>query len=151
MSKAHAHSHHITPIPKLAGNLIALMVLMVATIAWYYVFANGIIAHSWWSSWLNNIGMLGIAMVKAYLVIQIFMGVKWSSNLIKSYVILGFVWFTMLFLVFCDYGTRFWEPVQGWSKDGTLALPRTSEPNERGLPTRKEMEKQTEAAHGGGH
>lgn len=154
-SKSGSH-HHITPIPKLFGTLLVLMIGMVLTIAWYYLFAGGVfsitIKHTWYTSLINNIGMLAIAVFKATLVIQIFMGVKHQTNLVKSYVILGFVWMTLMFLMFADYGTRQWEPVQGWTGEGTKAMPRSYEPNEFGVPPRAVMEDQVHdaaAAHGG--
>lgn len=133
------------------------MFFMVLTIAWYYLFAGTMIRHTWYTSLANNIGMLGIACFKAVLVINIFMGVKHSTNLIKAYVVLGFVWFTLMTSMFADYATRQWEPVKGWTPDtNVLALPRTVDGNEVSVPNRAGMEKAVEEAHkakkeGGAH
>lgn len=148
MASEESGHHHITPISKLIKTFLVLMAFMVATIAWYYLFAGTMIQHTWLSSLINNLGMLGIACFKAVLVINIFMGVKHSSNLVKSYVVLGFVWFTLLTSVFADYATRQWEPVKGWTPDtNTLALPRTVDGNEVSVPNREGMEKQVHEAH----
>lgn len=153
----HAHSHHITPIGQLAKVFVFLTILMVATIAW----AQFALAHPEGAlglnragfSYLNNIVAMGIAAVKAIAVIQIFMGVKFASNAIKTYAILGFVWFTLMFIMFTDYGTRHWEAVKGWSKESPLAMPRADLPYEQSIPSREEILNQphTESSHESGH
>ena len=135
----HAHSHHITPISQLIKTGLILAVLMVVTIAWAQV-SYLILPQVWWSSVVNNFVAMGIACIKAWLVIQVFMGVKFQSNLVKTYAILGFVWFTLMFSMFADYGTRRWEPVQGWTpNDDQMAMPRASEPFEPGMPPREKI------------
>jgi cytochrome c oxidase subunit 4 len=59
---------------------------------------------------------LGIATIKALLVILYFMHVKYASPLVKVVVISGFVWFFIaLGLTFTDYLTRPWLPQSaGW-------------------------------------
>jgi hypothetical protein len=66
-----------------------------------------------------------IAVVKAYLVISIFMGVKHTTNLAKLFAIGGFVWFLLLFAILIDYASRPWEPVKGWEPEPSTSLPRT--------------------------
>ena len=62
----------------------------------------------------NNVVMLTIALVKASLVILIFMGVRWSSRLTWVVAASGFFWLLILFgLTMQDYMTRGWV-------DGTL-------------------------------
>ena len=84
----------------------ALMALLVVTVvAAFLPFGNfGIVIA------------LGIATVKAVLVILYFMHVKYASPLVKIFVIAGFVWFFIaLGLTFSDYLTRPWLPQSaGW-------------------------------------
>lgn len=140
-SDDHAHSHHITPVSKLVGVFITLTVLMLATIFWAEFAAT--LPPSTATSILNNIIAMGIACGKAFLVIQIFMGVKWASNLVKTYVILGFAWASLMTFVFIDYTTRRSEPVKGWSDHGVLGLPRDNEPAEYGMPQRDKIKVDT--------
>ena len=57
----------------------------------------------------NNVVMLAIAIVKASLVILIFMGVRWSSRLTWVVAASGFVWLFILFgLTMSDYLSRGW-------------------------------------------
>ena len=68
--------------------------------------------------------LLGIAFWKAGLVVQIFMGVKYSTKLTKLYAYGGFFWVTLLGVTLFDYATRQLEPVQGWEPVAESALPR---------------------------
>ena len=57
----------------------------------------------------NNVVMLAIALVKASLVILIFMGVRWSSRLTWVVAASGFVWLLILFgITMSDYLSRGW-------------------------------------------
>jgi caa(3)-type oxidase subunit IV len=130
----HSHGHHITPIWVLARTFAILIVLMALTI----VAAK---APYWFDSlapyrglWVvTNAIALGIATAKAVLVVREFMGVKYATNLIKVYAIGGFVWFTLLFIMFVDYASRPWEPVKGWENVPSTAFPRSRD-NDAGLP-----------------
>ena len=101
------HPHHVTPIKLLMVTLGALLFLMVLTV---YV------AHFTHVPWLPlaNVIAMSIAIMKATLVIAIFMAVKYSSNLTKLFAIGGFVWLLLLGGILIDYLGRPWEPVQGW-------------------------------------
>ena len=56
---------------------------------------------------LNDIVALGIAMLKATLVLLFFMHVKYAGRLVKLTVIGGFFWLLILFgLTVMDYATR---------------------------------------------
>ncbi len=77
------------------------------------------------NSLLMNAVAIGIAVFKAYLVVSIFMGVKFATNLTKLFAIGGFVWFFLLFVTMIDYFTRPWEPVKGWEPGQPSALPRS--------------------------
>jgi cytochrome c oxidase subunit 4 len=62
---------------------------------------------------------LGIAFLKATLVVLFFMHVKESSSLTKVYVSAGLVWLAiMIALTFGDYQSRDWLSVpQGWTDE----------------------------------
>lgn len=112
-----SHSHHIVPIKTYFGVLVILFVLMGLTIFVYEV-------HFTDNSYINNAIAMTIAIIKATLVIAVFMGVKYGTKLTKMWAITGFVWFFLMFLMYCDYMTRSWEPVAGWEAGAETALPR---------------------------
>ncbi len=61
---------------------------------------------------LNKIVALGIASIKATLVVLYFMHVKYSSRLTKLVVVSGFCFlFILLGLTMADYASREWLPV----------------------------------------
>ncbi len=78
------------------------------------------------NSVIMNAIALTIAIVKAVLVIAIFMGVKYSTKLTKLYAVGGFVWLTLMGITLIDYYSRPWEAVVGWEPEKATALPRTS-------------------------
>lgn len=113
----HEHDHHITPPSTLIANFLALGGLMGLTIlAAKLDFGHLLPVSSQVGSFINNIVALAIAIVKAYLVVSIFMGVKWGTKLIKMWALAGFVWLPLLLGVFLDYMSRAWEPVESWNK-----------------------------------
>jgi cytochrome c oxidase subunit 4 len=101
-----------------AGILFALLVLMALTlvVAQYPLHDVVLGPLKLSGSILNNIVALTIAVIKATLVVLFFMHVKFSTKLTQLWVVLGFSWFFMLFLILLDYGTRSWEPVPTWEK-----------------------------------
>jgi caa(3)-type oxidase subunit IV len=101
------HGHHVIPTRTLAINLAWLMALMVLTI----VAAR--VTH-FLDTMPANVVAMSIAILKAFLVVAIFMGVKYTTNLAKLFAIGGFVWFLLLFGILIDYFSRSWEPVTGW-------------------------------------
>lgn len=111
MSNHAQHSHHVTPWTKLAVTYGALVVLMLMTV--------GVVYFPFHSSYVNNLINLGIALVKATLVVRIFMGVKWGTTLIKTWAYTGFVWLTLMSIIFGDYLTRPWEHHKGWYTQDT--------------------------------
>lgn len=124
-SAAHASSAHIIPQKVLLRTFILLVVLMVLTVGAARVqYAVPQLQQMWV---LNNIIALTIAIVKAYLVVTIFMGVKFTSRLVQVFAIGGFVWFLLLFLMLMDYWSRPTEPVPGWESTPSSALPRNRE------------------------
>jgi cytochrome c oxidase subunit IV len=64
---------------------------------------------------LNTIVALAIAVLKALLVVLIFMHVRYSSRLTGVVVAGGVFWLLLLMaLTMSDYLTRSWLPVVGW-------------------------------------
>lgn len=107
--------HHVIPIKTLVKTGAALIVLMFLTV-WWAKIAYTILPDAPIASFINNVVAMTIAVVKALLVIMIFMGVKWGTKLTKTYALCGFVWVTLLTIAFCDYATRRWEPVAAWEE-----------------------------------
>ena len=106
---AHAESGH-TPVPKV-GTLVAVWgSLIVLTIL------TTVVSHLE-LGFFNIVAALLIAVGKASLVAWIFMGVRYTTNLTKLFVVAGLVWLSiMVLLTFSDYSTRNWvyQP-QPWS------------------------------------
>lgn len=125
-------THHITQPKTYIAVFIALVVLMAATVAAsYWTIPNvGPIP----GVWINNFLALGIAAAKALLVIMFFMGVKYSSNLTKVWVMAGFFVFSLMFFILADNFTRKNEPAPGWLKETPSALPRDLKPLSEELP-----------------
>jgi cytochrome c oxidase subunit 4 len=94
-------AHHV-PIPKvntLVGVWAALIVLTVLTT---------LISHVNLGSF-NIVAALFIALIKASLVVWIFMGVRFTTTLTKLFVVAGLVWLSILILLtFSDYSSRHW-------------------------------------------
>ncbi len=128
---SHSHEHHIVSTGTYFLTLIALVVLMILTVAIAGVNLPGIGPFS--GTVVNQTIALVIAIVKAMLVITIFMGVKWSTTLTKIWVISGFACLTLLFGIMGDYVTRHYEYQPGWEKQTEGALPRGT-PNEPEIP-----------------
>jgi len=119
----HGHSgHHVIPQAKLLQTFFVLMGLMIATVvAARLPYEGGVKGIPSAIAWLV---LLGIAFWKAGLVVQIFMGVKYSTKLTKLYAYGGFFWVTLLGVTLFDFATRQLEPVQGWEPVAESALPR---------------------------
>lgn len=146
MSESHqGHAHHVISDKVLLKTFGILLLFMVLTIAFARLpldgpkmfpgFADMLIKYQ--SAWIvTNIIALGIAIVKTYFVIQNFMGVRFASKLVKVFAILGFVGFSMLYIMMFDYVGRAWEPVKGWEKVNSTALQRDID-NEAGMPIKQ--------------
>lgn len=65
----------------------------------------------------NTVAALAIAFSKMSLVILFFMGVRYSTGMVRIIVIAGFFWLALLIaFTMTDYRTRAWTPVpQAWS------------------------------------
>ncbi|HEV2296267.1 MAG TPA: cytochrome C oxidase subunit IV family protein [Tepidisphaeraceae bacterium] len=117
----HAFVEPHVPVRTYLMIFAALMILMLLTVA------AAFLPHQAIGNW-SIIIALGIATIKAVLVILYFMHVKYASPLVKIVVISGFVWFFIaLGLTFTDYLTRGWLPVSaGWPEHplrANVALP----------------------------
>ncbi|MFL6274591.1 MAG: cytochrome C oxidase subunit IV family protein [Blastocatellia bacterium] len=95
-------SEHVVTPKVYVSVFLALMVLTVLTVIVAYFDLKQ----------LNVIIALGIAIIKASLVVLFFMHVRWSSTLTKVFVIAGLFWLViMVSLTLSDYLTRpSWSP-----------------------------------------
>lgn len=116
-----AHDH-VLPVGVYVKTLIALTILMGLTIWASYIDLPGIGPVQ--GVVLNNAVALIIASIKAMLVIFFFMHVKYSSSLAKLFVLSGFTFLALMFMILADYGTRRFEPANGWVPGSDSALPR---------------------------
>lgn len=112
---SHAHPTHEPdlghgPVPSaglLVGVALAIVVLTILTT---------LISHLELGVF-NVIIALLIAVVKASMITWVFMGVRYTSNLTKLFVIGGLVWLAIMFLLtMSDYSSRSWNYTpQPWS------------------------------------
>jgi cytochrome c oxidase subunit 4 len=124
--ESHGHEiHGISMYLKTAGVLALFMALTI--LAWYVNFGeiltrgqNHQIAY-----YINNLVAVSIAAFKAFVVVMYFMHLKWASSTAKVWALMGFFFLPVMFSVFCDYGTRTHEVVNGWIPgQSETALPR---------------------------
>lgn len=94
-------SSHIVPLKNYFAVFIALMALTALTVwAAFQDFGT-----------LNTVVALSIAIIKATLVILIFMHVLYSSSLVRISAAAGFVWLLILFgYTIADVVSRGWIP-----------------------------------------
>ncbi|MCA9875506.1 MAG: cytochrome C oxidase subunit IV family protein [Ardenticatenaceae bacterium] len=79
----------------------ALLLLLIATVGAHFVALGP----------FQPVVSLGIALLKALLIILFFMHVKASSGLVKLFAAAGFLWLLIFFLLtFGDFATRYWVP-----------------------------------------
>jgi len=99
-TSSHAPAHHVTRLPVYFLVFAALMMLTILTVT----------ASRFDLGWLNTPIALGIAVIKATLVILFFMHVIHSPRLTWVVVISSFLWLAVLFvLTLADYLTRSWS------------------------------------------
>jgi cytochrome c oxidase subunit 4 len=97
-------SAHVTPVSTYVAVFAALLVLTGLT---YGVATQDL-------GWMNTPVALGVALVKASLVVVYFMGVRYNTPLTKVVVVAGFFWLMIMFgLTMNDYLTRDWLGVPG--------------------------------------
>ena len=95
---------HIASVRLYVAVFVALLVLTGLTVFVAY-FDLGL---------LNTPVALGVAVLKASLVVLFFMGVRHNTPLTKVVVVSGFLWLFILFgLTMSDYVTRPWLGVPG--------------------------------------
>jgi len=93
------HKHHVVPITHYIGVFVALIVLTGATY-WTALMDLGP---------LNTPVAMTIAIVKALLVVLIFMHVKYSNKLVQTMVVASVLWLLIMFaFTGQDYLTRGW-------------------------------------------
>ena len=73
----------------------------------------------------NTVVALAIAFTKMLLVVGIFMGLKYSSGLMRIVFVAGFFWLAILIgLTLTDYHSRTWTPVpDSWSSSAPPTHP----------------------------
>ena len=97
-------STHVLPLRIYFGVFFALLVLTGTTVAVAFVDLGP----------FNNIVALGIAVLKATLVVLFFMHVRYATRLTSLVVVSGLVWLAiMVVLTMTDYVTRGWLGVAG--------------------------------------
>ena len=97
-------STHVLPLRIYFGVFFALLVFTGTTVAVAFVDLG----------LLNNVVALGIAVIKATLVILFFMHVRYATRLTSLVVASGIFWLViMVGLTFVDYATRGWLGVAG--------------------------------------
>jgi caa(3)-type oxidase subunit IV len=128
---SHSHEHHIVSTGTYFLTLVKLICLMVLTvwIASFNLPKIGPIS----GTVVNQVAALAIALLKAYLVVTIFMGVKFGTKLIKLWASIGFIWVLLIFTILGDYTTRHFEPAVGWDGAAESALPREA-PEDPAMP-----------------
>ena len=90
---------HVVPVKTYLTIFAALMIFTAITVAVAFVDLGP----------LNNLVMLGIAVVKATLVVLFFMHVRYSTRLIPVVAVGGFLWLLILFgFTMSDYLSRGW-------------------------------------------
>jgi len=92
---------HIVPVRVYVGVFAALLVLTATTTA-----VSAIDMGPW-----NTVVALGIAFLKATLVVLFFMHAKYSPPLTRIVIAGGLLWLAiMIFFTFSDFATRGWLP-----------------------------------------
>ena len=95
---------HVLPLRIYFGVFFALLVLTATTVAVAFIDLGP----------LNNVVALGIAVLKATLVILFFMHVRYGTPLAGVVVVSGLFWLAIFVgLTFADYATRGWLGVPG--------------------------------------
>lgn len=97
-------STHVLPLRIYFGVFLALLVLTGTTVGVAFVDLGP----------LNNVVALGIAVLKASLVILFFMHVRYATRLTGLVIVSGIFWLAiMVGLTLADYATRGWLGVAG--------------------------------------
>jgi cytochrome c oxidase subunit 4 len=103
MSTTHVTTH-VVPLRVYLFVFFSLLALTATTVAVAFVDLGP----------LNNVVALGVAVLKATLVILFFMHVRYSSRLVGLVIVSGLFWLViMVGLTLVDYATRGWLGVAG--------------------------------------
>jgi cytochrome c oxidase subunit IV len=95
---------HVLPLRVYLSVFISLLVLTAVTVAVAFLDLGA----------LNNVVALGIAAVKATLVVLFFMHVRYATRLTGLVIVAGLFWLViMVGLTLADYATRGWLGVAG--------------------------------------
>jgi cytochrome c oxidase subunit 4 len=95
---------HVLPLRIYFGVFFALLVLTATTVGVAFIDLGP----------FNNVVALGVAVLKATLVILYFMHVRYSTRLTPMVIASGVFWLViMVGLTFVDYATRGWLGVAG--------------------------------------
>jgi cytochrome c oxidase subunit 4 len=104
-AESHSPHAHVLAIATYMKVFAALMVLLVVT----YFAAKVDLDRL--AGGLNLVVAMTIAIIKALLVVLIFMHVQESSRLTWAFAGAAFVWLVIMFVMFfADYGSRGWQP-----------------------------------------
>lgn len=99
------HAPITSPRTYLAVFVMLVVLLVLSVLA-------TTIEHGAW----NLIAGLMIAIVKATLIVLIFMNARHANATTRAYVLAGFVWLVILLvIIMTDYGTRSWPTAVGAS------------------------------------
>ena len=133
MSQTPRQQHsHIIPAKNYHMTLAALLVLMLATVgaSFWQIPGNAFLS----GQAMNNILAMFIAVIKATLVVMIFMGVKYQSTLVKLWAAIGFVGATLMVGILLDYFARPYENKRRWDSYAEGAMPRVRPSTEESKP-----------------
>ena len=102
IADTHETGHHIVPVSVYIKVIVALMVLLVITLA-----AAAVDFSTMGLPWLNIVIAMTIAVVKAVLIVLYFMHVRYSSKLVWVFSGAAFYWVLILFaFTYIDYFSR---------------------------------------------
>jgi caa(3)-type oxidase subunit IV len=102
-------------------TLLTLTALMLLTIfASYWNLPGGVLS--------NNLLALAIAFTKSFLVIWVFMGIRWSAPLPRLWAVAGFIVLPLMFIMFQDFFMRGNEVIAPWDGKPESALPKVLNP-----------------------
>jgi cytochrome c oxidase subunit IV len=119
-------AEHITPIKTYVAVLAALLLLLALTTWLGFVDLGRYLPGPWW----NVMFALAIAIIKAVMVVLIFMHVKYQSRLTWLFAAAGFVWLTILVTMsMTDYLSRNWPPGVNPKGEPTFLKPDPATPD----------------------
>ena len=115
--------HYLIPSRYYGYNFAVIAVLMSLTVLaakWDVMDFHAVNGVNLWIA-------LGIAIAKAGCIMAIFMGVKWSTPLVKMFALCAVAWLMILFTFFLvDYASPSWglgTPYQDYENPGQKPLP----------------------------